>query len=55
MTNNGGIHVKSNNLTEVTSLMLSIALVTSGVTNAEIIASSSFPVTGTSALSGILK
>ncbi len=55
LTNNGGIQVKSNNLTEVTSLMLSNALVTSGVTNAEIKASSPFPVTGTSALSGILK
>lgn len=55
ITNNGGIQVQSNNLTEVTSLMLSNALVTSGITNAEIKAGSPFPVTGTSALSGILK
>lgn len=55
LTDRGGIQVKAKNLTEVTSLMLSNALVTSGVTNAEIIASSPFPVTGTSALSGILK
>ena len=55
LTNSGGIQVQANNLTEVTSLMLSNALVTSGVTNAEVKASSPFPVTGTSALSGILK
>lgn len=51
----GGINVESYNLTEVTSLMLSNALVTSGVTDANIIAGSPFPVTGTSALAGILK
>ncbi|MCR1949801.1 MULTISPECIES: DUF1002 domain-containing protein [unclassified Clostridium] len=55
LTNNGGIHVTAKNLTEVTPLMLSNALVTSGVTNAEVKASSPFHVTGTSALSGILK
>ena len=55
LTNDGGINVQANNLTEVTGLMLSNALVTSGVTNAEVKASSPFPVTGTSALSGILK
>lgn len=55
LTDKGGIQVESKNLTEVTSLMLSNALVTSGVTNAEVKASSPFPVTGTSALSGILK
>lgn len=55
LTNDGGIQVKAKNLTEVTPLMLSNALVTSGVTNAEVIASSPFHVTGTSALSGILK
>ncbi|MDU3352195.1 MAG: DUF1002 domain-containing protein, partial [Clostridium sp.] len=51
----GGIQVTAKNLTEVTPLMLSNALVTSGVTNAEVKASSPFHVTGTSALSGILK
>ncbi|MGL5380744.1 DUF1002 domain-containing protein [Clostridium sp.] len=55
LTNEGGINVQANNLTEVTGLMLSNALVTSGVTNADVKASSPFPVTGTSALSGILK
>lgn len=55
LTDDGGIHVTAKNLTEVTPLMLSNALVTSGVTNAEIKASSPFHVTGTSALSGILK
>jgi len=55
LTNSNGIIVEANNLTEVTGLMLSNALLTSGVTNAEVKASSPFPVTGTSALSGILK
>lgn len=55
LTDKGGIQVKAKNLTEVTALMLSNALVTSGITNAEVMASSPFPVTGTSALSGILK
>lgn len=55
LTDKGGINVQANNLTEVTGLMLSNALVTSGVTSAEVKASSPFPVTGTSALSGILK
>lgn len=55
LKNNGGINVESYNLTEVTSLMLSNALITSGVTDANIIAGSPFPVTGTSALAGILK
>ncbi|WP_300386596.1 DUF1002 domain-containing protein [Clostridium sp.] len=55
LTTKGGVKVESYNLTEVTSLMLSNALVTSGVTDANIIAGSPFPVTGTSALSGILK
>ena len=55
LTTDKGIIVDAKNLTEVTGLMLSNALLTSGVTNAEIKASSPFPVTGTSALSGILK
>lgn len=55
LKNKGGIQVESYNLTEVTSLMLSNALVTSGVTDAVIVAGSPFPVTGTSALAGILK
>lgn len=55
LTNNNGIVVDAKNLTEVTGLMLSNALLTSGVINADVKASSPFPVTGTSALSGILK
>lgn len=55
LTNDNGVIVTANNLTEVTGLMLSNALLTSGVINAEVKASSPFPVTGTSALSGILK
>lgn len=55
LTNDNGVIVTANNLTEVTGLMLSNALLTSGVINAEVKASSPFSVTGTSALSGILK
>ena len=55
LTTSNGIIVDATNLTEVTGLMLSNALLTSGVTNAEVKASSPFPVTGTSALAGILK
>ena len=55
LTNSNGIIVDANKLTEVTGLMLSNALLTSGITNAEVKASSPFPVTGTSALAGILK
>lgn len=55
ITDKDGVIVTANNLTEVSGLMLSNALLTSGVINAEVKASSPFPVTGTSALSGILK
>lgn len=55
LTNDNGVIVTAQNLTEVTGLMLSNALLTSGVINAEVKASSPFPVTGTSALAGILK
>ncbi len=50
-----GIKVKTNNLTAVTPDMLSNALITSGVTDADVIATSPFPVTGTSALAGVLQ
>lgn len=53
--NGYGIKVKTNNLTEVTPTMLSNALLTSGVTDADVIATSPFPVTGTSALAGVLQ
>ncbi len=49
-----GVIVNSNNLTLVTDDMLSNALITSGILNAEVTASSPFPVTGESALAGIL-
>lgn len=54
MEKDSGIIVNSNNLTLVTNDMLSNALITSGILNAEITASSPFPVTGESALAGIL-
>ena len=50
-----GLKVKTNNLTEVTKTMLSNALLTSGVTDADVIATAPFPVTGTSALAGVLQ
>lgn len=50
-----GIKVSTNNLTEVTGSMLQNALLTSGITDANVKASSPFPVTGTAALAGILK
>ena len=50
-----GLKVKTNNLTEVTKTMLSNALLTSGVTDADVIAIAPFPVTGTSALAGVLQ
>lgn len=53
--NGTGINVKSNNLTLVTNGMLANALITSGITDADIIASAPFPVTGESALAGIFE
>ncbi|MEG2353196.1 MAG: DUF1002 domain-containing protein [Clostridium sp.] len=53
--NSTGIQVKVNNLTEVTESMLINALITSGITSANVNVSSPFPVSGTSALSGILQ
>ena len=50
-----GINVTSNNLTLVTDGMLSNALITSGITDADIIASAPFAVTGESALAGIFE
>ena len=50
-----GIKVKTNNLTAVTPTMLSNALLTSGVSDADVIATSPFQVTGTSALAGVLQ
>lgn len=54
VTKENGVNVKSNNLTLVTDDMLANALITSGILNAEVIASAPFAVTGESALAGIL-
>ncbi|MBB6630792.1 DUF1002 domain-containing protein [Clostridium algidicarnis] len=50
-----GISVTTNNLTEVNKNMLSNAIVTSGITDAKVIADAPYKVTGTAALAGILK
>ncbi|WP_170272241.1 DUF1002 domain-containing protein [Clostridium tarantellae] len=50
-----GIKVATKNLTEVTDTMLANALLTSGVTDANIKASAPYNVTGTAALAGVLK
>lgn len=54
-TNSGGIQVKTANLTWVTSNMIASALSTSGVRNCEVIAACPKPVSGTGALTGVLK
>ena len=54
LDDNSGINVKATNLTEVTESMLMNALITSGITAADVKVYSPFKVTGTSALSGIL-
>ncbi len=54
LDDNSGINVTATNLTEVTESMLMNALITSGITAADVKVSSPFKVTGTSALSGIL-
>lgn len=54
LTEGTGINVKSDNLTLVTNDMLANALITSGILNADVIASAPFKVTGQSALAGIL-
>ncbi len=53
-TDEGGIHVKTANLTWVTSNMIAAALSTSGVANCDVLAASPFAVSGTGALTGIL-
>lgn len=54
-TNSGGINVKTANLNWVTADMIRSALTTAGVQNADVVAASPFPVSGTGALTGILK
>lgn len=54
-TTEGGIQVKTANLNWVTDTMLANALVTAGVENCQVIATAPFEVSGTGALTGILK
>lgn len=50
-----GIQITTNNLSWVTTSMLQNALITAGITDAKVIATAPFPVSGTGALTGILK
>lgn len=50
-----GINVKTVNLTWVTASMISNTLVTAGINDANVIAAAPFQVSGTGALTGILK
>ncbi|MBO5390004.1 MAG: DUF1002 domain-containing protein [Lachnospiraceae bacterium] len=52
-TNSGGIHVKTVNLTWVTCDMIKNALVTSGITDCNVIAAAPIQVSGTGSLTGI--
>ncbi len=54
-TEKGGINVTTNNLTWVNDGMIKNALITAGVQNANVKASAPFEVSGTAALTGILK
>lgn len=53
-TNDGGINVKTSNITWVTSSMIATTLSTAGVENANVVAAAPFPVSGTGALTGII-
>lgn len=52
-TNEGGIHIKTVNLTWVTCDMIRNALVTSGITNCNVVCAAPKEVSGTGALTGI--
>lgn len=52
-TNSGGIHIKTVNLTWVTCDMIKNALVTSGITDCNVIAAAPIQVSGTGSLTGI--
>lgn len=54
-TNAGGIIVETKNLTFVSDTMITNTLITLGVKNAKIKAVAPFPVSGTGALTGIIK
>lgn len=55
LDNGSGITVETYNITWVTKEMYQSALVTAGVEDAKIIAAAPFPVSGTGALTGVLK
>lgn len=50
-----GINVKTANLTWLTSSMVASTLSTAGLTDADVVVASTFPVSGTGALTGIMK
>lgn len=54
-TNRGGINVTTHNIYWVTENMIKNALITAGIENAEVKAAAPFNVSGTAALTGILK
>ncbi|EKQ57450.1 MULTISPECIES: DUF1002 domain-containing protein [unclassified Clostridium] len=54
-TEKGGLNVSTNNLTWVNDGMIKNALITAGIDNANVKASAPFQVSGTAALTGILK
>ena len=54
-TNSGGINVKTANITWVTSSMVASTLSTAGMTNANCVIAATFPVSGTGALTGVMK
>ena len=54
-TNRGGINVKTANITWVTSSMVASTLSTAGMTNANAVIAAVFPVSGTGALTGVMK
>ncbi|QSZ27731.1 DUF1002 domain-containing protein [Aceticella autotrophica] len=50
-----GLNIKTNNITWVTNSMYKNALITAGITDASITVSAPYPVSGTAALTGIMK
>ncbi|WP_406543427.1 DUF1002 domain-containing protein [Clostridium ljungdahlii] len=54
-TSSGGLNVSTNNIYWVSSSMIKNALITTGIKNANVKASAPFNVSGTAALTGILK
>lgn len=50
-----GIEVETENITEITPFMYANALATAGIEDARVVAAAPFPVSGTAALTGIIK